>query len=89
MGVVVYFAGLRSVLEGLSILPFLYTSVEKIKKKALQEGGFLYIINLDVPFWYTIFSKKGTLMVHEKNNTHLKRTQNVKKDRNPILWGTF
>lgn len=39
MGVVVYFAGLRSVLEGLAILPFLYTSVEKIKKKALQEGG--------------------------------------------------
>ena len=71
MGVVVYFAGLRSVLEGLAILPF------------------LYIINLDVPFWYTIFIKKGTLMVHEKNNTHLKRTQNVKKDRNPILWGTF
>lgn len=30
MGVVVYFAGLRSVLEGLTILPFLYTSVEKI-----------------------------------------------------------
>ncbi|RHF81520.1 hypothetical protein [Coprococcus comes] len=89
MGVVVYFAGLRSVLEGFAILPFLYTSVEKIKKKALQEGGFLYIINLDVPFWYTIFIKKGTLMVHEKNNTHLKRTQNVKKDRNPILWGTF
>lgn len=89
MGGVVYFAGLRSVLEGLAILPFLYTSVEKIKKKALQEGGFLYIINLDVPFWYTIFIKKGTLMVHEKNNTHLKRTQNVKKDRNPILWGTF
>ena len=28
-------------------------------------------------------------MVHEKNNTHLKRTQNVKKDRNPILWSTF
>ena len=49
----------------------------------------MYIINLDVPFWYTIFIKKGTLMVHEKNNTHLKRTQNVKKDRNPILWGTF
>ncbi len=40
---------------------------------------FLYIINLDVPFWYTFFIKKGTLMVHEKNNTHLKRTQNVKK----------
>ena len=39
MGIVVYFAGLRSVLEGLAILPFLYTSVEKIKKKALQEGG--------------------------------------------------
>ena len=39
MGVVVYFAGLRSVLEGLAILPFLYTSVEKIKKKALQEWG--------------------------------------------------
>ena len=39
MGVVVYFAGLRSVLEGLAILPFLYTSVEKIKKKALHEGG--------------------------------------------------
>ena len=39
MGVVVYFAGLRSVLEGFAILPFLYTSVEKIKKKDLQEGG--------------------------------------------------
>ena len=63
----------------------------KIKnlKKGFTRGGFLYIINLDVPFWYTIFIKKGTLMVHEKNNTHLKRTQNVKKDRNPILWGTF
>ena len=30
MGVIVYFAGLRSVLEGFAILPFLYTSVEKI-----------------------------------------------------------
>ena len=49
----------------------------------------MYIINLDVPFWYTFFIKKGTLMVHEKNNKHLKRTQNVKKDRNPVLWGTF
>ena len=27
-------------------------------------------------------------MVHEKNNTHLKRTQNVKKDRNPF-YGYF
>lgn len=41
MGVVVYFAGLRSVLEGLAILPFLYTSVEKFKK-ALQEGVLVY-----------------------------------------------
>lgn len=49
----------------------------------------MYIINLDVPFWYTFFIKKSTLMVHEKNDTHLKRTQNVKKDKNPILWGTF
>ena len=39
MGVVVYFAGLRSVLEGFAILPFLYTSVEKIKKKDLQARG--------------------------------------------------
>ena len=88
MGIVVYFAGLRSVLEGLAILPFC-TQVSKKFKKGFTRGGFLYIINLDVPFWYTIFIKKGTLMVHEKNNTHLKRTQNVKKGRNPILWGTF
>ena len=38
MGVVVYFAGLRSVLEGLAILPFC-TQVSKNLKKALQEGG--------------------------------------------------
>ena len=60
MGVVVYFAGLRSVLEGLAILPFLYTSVEKIKKGFTREG-FLYIINLDVPFWYTFFYQKRYL----------------------------
>lgn len=42
MGVVVYFAGLRSVLEGLAILPFLYTSVEKIKKRLYKRGVLVY-----------------------------------------------
>ena len=49
----------------------------------------MYIINLDVPFWYTIFIKKGTLIVQEYNNTNLKRTQYENKDSFPILWGTF
>ena len=62
MGIVVYFAGLRSVLEGFGdFYLFLYTSVEKILKKGFTRGGFLYIINLDVPFWYTIFIKKRYL----------------------------
>lgn len=42
MGVVVYFAGLRSVLEGLAILPFLYTSVETFKKRLYKRGVLVY-----------------------------------------------
>lgn len=67
MGVVVYFAGLRSVLEGLAILPFLYTSDQKkFKKMHLQEWGFLIYNQPRRTVLVHIFYQKMYLKVHRK-----------------------